>query len=69
MYGFACGLLGFVSLTTLSLMSIEKYIDIKSSAFRSYLSRKKFKISMEFKSFTIFYIFFIKLLFGPKLTV
>ena len=46
MYGFACGLLGFVSLTTLSLMSIEKYIEIKSPNFRSQLSRKKFKTSI-----------------------
>jgi len=46
MYGFGCGLLGFVSLTTLSLMSIEKYIEIKHSIFKSYLTRRKFKIGI-----------------------
>jgi hypothetical protein len=46
MYGFGCGLLGFVSLTTLSLMSIEKYIEIKHSVFKSYLTRRKFKIGI-----------------------
>ena len=47
MYGFGCGLLGFVSLTTLSLMSIEKYIEIKHSVFKSYLTRRKFKIGID----------------------
>ena len=55
MYGFACGLLGFVSLTTLSLMSIEKYIELKSSTFKSYMVKKKFKIGKLKVFFVNFY--------------